>query len=291
MIRSPFKWVGGKSRLRKTIISILPPHDCYVEVFGGAGWVLLGKKPCKVEIFNDIDGEVVNFFRVVKNTPKELLKSFEWELVSRQKFEQLRDAPVEELNDIQRAHRFYYLIMAAWGGELGNPRFQTSISDGGHGNRLIGALKDLHKRILPVHKRLKTVIIENLRWQECIKRYDRPYEKKRIVMYLDPPYPENKVNYKFNMRQLEEHEKLVEILLSLKSLFVLTIYDLPEIHDLYSHNNFQVNSVDYAAGMPTNNNQRSRNREIIVTNFDASEFIAKSQNIAQLKISLKEIQK
>jgi len=91
MIRSPFKWVGGKSRLRKTIISMLPPHECYVEVFAGAAWVLFGKQPSKIEVLNDIDGEVINFFGVVKERPEELIASFEWDLVSREEFERLRD--------------------------------------------------------------------------------------------------------------------------------------------------------------------------------------------------------
>ena len=240
MIRSPFKWAGGKLRLRKRIIEMLPPHDCYVEVFGGAGWVLFGKEPSKVEVFNEIDGDVVNFFRVAKHKPDELVESFEWELVSREEFERLRDLPAETLTDVQRAHRFYYLIMAAWGGELGTPRFQTSISDGGHGNRLIGALKNLRERIMPVHERLQTVIIEKLSWQECIARYDRPYEEKRVVMYLDPPYPGNNVNYQHNMREIEEHEQLVEVLRNVQSRFILTSYDLPEVRELYDHDDFHI---------------------------------------------------
>lgn len=112
MIRSPFKWVGGKSRLRKTIIAMLPPHECYVEVFAGAAWVLFGKQPSKVEVLNDIDGEVINFFRVVKEQPEDLIASFEWDLVSREEFERLRDLDPKTLDPVARAHRFYYLIMA-----------------------------------------------------------------------------------------------------------------------------------------------------------------------------------
>lgn len=268
MVRSPFKWAGGKLRLRKEIIGILPPHDCYVEVFGGAGWVLFGKEPSRVEIFNDIDGEVVNFFRVVKNHPEALIGSFEWELASREEFERLRDLPEENLTDIQRAHRFYYLIMAAWGGELGTPRFQTSVSDGGHGNRLIGALKSLSNRIMPAYQRLQTVIIEKLTWQECIKRYDRPYEDKHVVMYLDPPYPDNNVNYRYNMRDIEEHEKLKDTLINLQARFVLSSPDLPDVRKLYKHDGFHITAVEFAAGMPTNSKQRSHNRELLVTNYD-----------------------
>lgn len=267
-IRSPFKWVGGKSRLRKKLIELLPPHECYVEVFGGAAWVLLAKPPCRVEILNDLDGDVVNFFRVVKEKPEEFLESFEWTIVSRSIFHDLEDQPIDQLSDIQRAHRFYYLVMAAWGGELASPRFQTSVSDssGGHGNRLVGALKTLRERIMPVYQRLQTVIIEDLDWRECLVRYDRGYDEKRVVMYLDPPYPHNNCNYQYNMRRWKEHEELAQALRGLSSRFLLTSYNLPKIRAIYD--GFHITEVDFAAGMPVGENQRSRNDEIIVTNYD-----------------------
>src|SRR5690606_35987995 len=137
MLRSPFKWVGGKSKLRRKIIELMPPHEFYIEVFGGAGWVLLGKEPAAVEVFNDIDSDVVNFFRVVRQEPEQLIDSFKWDLVSREVFQKLLDTDPSGLSDVERAHRFYYLIMAAWGGEWLLPRFQTIVQDAGHGNRLI----------------------------------------------------------------------------------------------------------------------------------------------------------
>ncbi len=141
-IRSPIKWVGGKSKLRKTIVPMIPKHECYVEVFGGAGWVLFSKEPSRVEVLNDIDGELMNFFRVVKSHPEELIRSFDWDLTSREEFNRLLQQDPTKLSEVERAHRFYYIIMASWGGELGSARFQTSVSDEGHGNRLIGALAD-----------------------------------------------------------------------------------------------------------------------------------------------------
>ena len=79
MLNSPFKWVGGKSRLRKYIVALLPQHSCYVELFAGAAWVLFGKSPSDVEILNDIDQDLITFFRIVKEKPEELIASFEWE--------------------------------------------------------------------------------------------------------------------------------------------------------------------------------------------------------------------
>ena len=263
MINSPFKWVGGKSRLRKQIISLLPKHTCYVEPFAGAAWVLFGKPRSDVEVLNDIDQEIITFFRVVKEKPEELIASFEWELVSRAEFERLASLEPSKLTDVQRAHRFYYLIMAGWGGELKYPRFQTSISDGGHGNRLIGALKTLKERLAPVHERLQTVIIENLEWQKCIDRYDRA----NTVMYIDPPYPENGVNYFHNMRDWKEHQELADRLNQTQCKWILSSYDIPEVHNLYADNYVVV--VQMASGMKAkkNGSERVINKEVLITNF------------------------
>lgn len=264
MINSPIRWVGGKSRFRKHIIPLIPEHSCYVELFAGAAWVLFGKPPSSVEVLNDIDQELINFFRVLKQKPTELIHSFEWELVSRAEFERLAQADTAQMNDIERAHRFYYLIMAGWGGELDYPRFQTSISDGGHGNRLIGALKHLQERLLPVYERLKTVIIENLDWRACLERYDNP----KTFMYIDPPYPENGCNYKHNMQDWQDHRELATRLSQLKSRWILSSYDIPEIHNLYA--GYNIISVQTYSGMRTKKEASERvvNREVLVANFD-----------------------
>lgn len=263
MINSPFKWVGGKSRLRKKIIEILPPHTCYVEPFAGAAWVLFGKPPSPVEVLNDIDQELITFFRVVKEKPEELIASFEWELVARAEFERLAALDPKQLTDVQRAHRFYYLIMAGWGGELNYPRFQTSITDGGHGNRLFGALQTLRQRIMPVYERLQTVIIENLDWKECIDRYDRP----GAVMYIDPPYPENGCNYLYNMREKDAHELLAARLNATQCQWVLSSYDKPFIHELFKDK--PIIPVQSASGMKKEKQGKTRvlNREVLITNF------------------------
>jgi len=263
MVNSPFKWVGGKSRLRKAIISLLPQHTCYVEPFAGAAWVLFGKTPSDVEVLNDIDQELVTFFRVVKENPQELIESFKWELVSRSEFERLANLDPHQLSEIQRAHRFYYLIMAGWGGELDYPRFATSITDGGHGNRLIGALKTLESRLEPVHNRLRTVIIENLSWEECIDRYDR----QGVVFYLDPPYPGNGCNYAHNMRSWDEHEKLIARLKKVRSKWILSSYDIPQMRSLFP-DNFII-SVQSSSGMRVKKDDNSRvlNNEILITNY------------------------
>lgn len=267
MLNSPFKWVGGKSRLRKFIIPMIPPHTCYVEPFAGAAWVLFGKPKSDVEIINDIDDELITFFRVVREKPEELIESFEWEMVSRSEFNRLANLEPQDLTDVQRAHRFYYLIMAGWGGEARYPRFQTSVRDGGHGNRLAGALKSLRERITPIHRRLQTVLIENMDWQDCVARYD----SRSTVMYLDPPYMGNGANYKFNMRGKDEHQVIAGRLAQTQGCWILSSYDTPEIRDLFSE--YEITPIRSSSGMRTGKSERQAgkhrtiNQEILITNF------------------------
>ena len=273
MVNSPIKWVGGKSRLRRRIIELLPAHTCYVEPFAGAAWVLFGKPPSQVEVLNDIDQELINFFRVVKACPQDLIASFEWELVARAEFERLARLDPSTLNEVERAHRFYYLIMAGWGGELNYPRFQTSITDGGGGNRLIGALKTLEQRLQPVHERLRSVIVECLDWRKCLDRYDR----LGTFLYVDAPYPENGCNYRHNMRSWEHHQELADRLKRSACQWIYSSYDTPEVHALFP--DYHIIPVQSASGMKTGKNTalsgeqtdtngsgRVPNKEILVIN-------------------------
>lgn len=284
MLNSPIRWVGGKSRFRKFIIPLIPAHTCYVEPFAGGAWVLFGKPPSPVEVLNDIDQELINFFRVLKQKPEELIASFEWELVSRAEFTRLANSDPTTLQDVDRAHRFYYLIMAGWGGELDYPRFQTSISDGGHGNRLIGALKHLRQRLDPVYERLKTVIIENLSWEDCLDRYD----EARTVMYIDPPYPQNGCNYKYNMQDWEDHRRLANRLAQTKCKWILSSYDIAEMHSLYD--GYNIIPVQTISGMnqKKNGSERVVNREVLITNFniDTQDIVVPEKSYALVQPTL-----
>src|SRR5216684_1901162 len=124
MLRSPLRWVGGKYRVREKIIAKFPPHVCYVELFSGAAWVLFGKPPgtSKSEVLNDLDGELVNFWRVVKHRPAEFTEAASWLLASRELFEEWR--PLNGVGgEISRAVRFYAVLRIAYGAKRVNNHF------------------------------------------------------------------------------------------------------------------------------------------------------------------------
>ena len=119
-------WVGGKRRLAKHLLPLFPQHKCYVEPFCGGAALFFRKKASKVEVINDINGELINLYRVVKNHLEEFVRQFKWALSSRQIFDWQKATPTEVLTDIQRAARFYYLQNMAFGAKVEGQTFGTA---------------------------------------------------------------------------------------------------------------------------------------------------------------------
>lgn len=96
-------WMGGKRRLAKHILPLFPAHTCYVEPFCGAAALFFMKEPSKAEVINDVNGELVNLYRVIQHHLEEFVRQYKWSLVSRQIFQWLQATPEATLTDIQRA--------------------------------------------------------------------------------------------------------------------------------------------------------------------------------------------
>src|SRR6202021_163737 len=105
---APLSYIGGKNRLANGIIAIFPKHTTYVEAFAGGAQVFFRKEPSKVEVLNDLDGEIVNFYRVCQQHYEELLRYFRFAVVSRQWFDLLKATDPATLTNIHRAERHLY---------------------------------------------------------------------------------------------------------------------------------------------------------------------------------------
>ncbi|TAN50359.1 MAG: DNA adenine methylase [Methylococcaceae bacterium] len=138
-------WIGGKRRLAKQILPLFPAHSCYAESFSGAAALYFMKPPAEVEVLNDVNGELVNLYRVVKYHLEEFARQFKWALVSRAMFEWLKVTPTETLTDIQRAARFYYLQRMTFGAKVVGQTFGTSTTSPPKLNLLI-LLCQIHSR-------------------------------------------------------------------------------------------------------------------------------------------------
>ena len=125
-MRGPLSYIGGKNRIANKIIEIFPEHTTYVEPFAGGAQVLFHKEPSKAEVLNDLDKDIVNFFRVCQLHYEELLRYLRFILVSREWFTLFEAQTPATLTDIQRAARFFYLLKNAYAGLVRYPRYAYS---------------------------------------------------------------------------------------------------------------------------------------------------------------------
>lgn len=268
-MNSPLKWVGGKSRLVKTIIPLIPKHKGYVEVFGGAGYLLFEKERANWEILNDFDSNLMNFWSVVKYSKEQFLKSFEYTLISRQTFDEYKKIWKSTYDDIEdnviKAHIFYYLCNAGFGADMKNPCFGTKK------DKFPLQIDKIERDINNAYERIKTVVIENLSFEKCIPKYD----KEDTFFYLDPPYRNTK-EYATGKFTDEQYSLLADLCKNIKGKFLMTINDDEYIRELFKDFNIITQDVYYSV-CKTENGRKSF-KELIITNYDIQDnetFISK----------------
>ena len=171
-------WMGGKRRLADLLIPRFPPHKCYVEVFAGGAALYFLRTPADSEVINDINGDLVNLYRVIKHHLEEFVRQFKWALSSRELFKWTQDTPPATLTDIQRAARFFYLQHHCFGGKVQGQTWGTATTAPS-----INLLR-IEEQLSAAHLRLAGTFVERLHWRECVERYDRPH----TFFYMDPPY-------------------------------------------------------------------------------------------------------
>ena len=253
-MHSPLAYIGGKSKLAKQIISLIPEHTTHCEVFSGAAWVFFRKRPSKTEVINDLDSDLVSFYRVVQNHLEEFLKQFKWLLCSREWFDDWKSQMDSlGLTDIQKAARYYYLQRQSFGGRVRNRSYGIAID----GPPRINLLR-LEEEMSAVHLRLAKVWIENLPWNELITRYDRP----ETFFYCDPPYYLC-TDYKHNF-VMKDFISMADQLGRIKGKFMLSINDHPDIREVFKGFDHKEVSLLYTAGRkgPVEAN------ELLFTNFE-----------------------
>ena len=246
-------WIGGKRRLADRIIPQFPPHTCYVEVFAGGAALYFMRPPADVEVLNDVNGELINLYRVVKNHLEEFVRQFKWALSSREVFKWLQDTPTQTLTDIQRAARFFYLQQQAFGGKVDGQTWGTATTA-----PPINLLR-IEENLSAAHLRLSNASIENLDWYKCMERYDRPH----TLFYLDPPYWETAgygVEFEF-----EQYEKMAELMGRLKGKAILSLNDHPDIRRVFGRFQMDTTGIRYNVG---GGGKAVERKELIIYSWD-----------------------
>lgn len=223
-MNSPLGYFGGKSRLADRIVARIPKdHTCYCEPFCGAAWVFFRKEPSKVEVLNDMDGELVNFWRVIQNHLQPFMDYYKYAVISRKLWTLENKKDPETLTDIQRAVRYYYLQRLGFGGKTVCRTFGSGATRPMNLN-----LTTMEESLLEVHWRVERVTLEHMDACKCIERYDR----KETLFYIDPPYYDVAQCYAHKFSH-EDFLRLRKTLDSIKGRFILSLNDSKDVRAIY----------------------------------------------------------
>lgn len=220
-MRSPISWFGGKANLAEKIVPFIEntDHEAYVEVFGGGASVLFAKKKkSKVEVYNDIDEGLVNFFRVFRD-PKQfkiLYHLIKCTPYSRQEYNFCLKNWEKAKNPVTRAYRWFIVAHMSFSGRFGQGWSYGITSKKRNYLSMIQEFETIHKRCMDFQ-------VENMSFDKLMLRYDTP----TTLFYLDPPYiPETRKSGTYmHETTVEDHEKLVSYLVNdLKGQAILSGY-------------------------------------------------------------------
>lgn len=256
-----FGWYGGKYSHLDFILPLLPKTRHFCEPFGGSAAVLINRKPSKVETYNDLDGEVVNFFKVLRDEPEALIEKLEHTPYARAELG--RAIKAEPESEIEAARQFFVKARQtrtglAQASTVGRWAYDVKGSRSGMAgvcSRWQGGIRGLEV----VAERLKRVQIESLPALEIVEKYD----SKGTLFYCDPPYVLDSRSsgkaYRHEMKD-EEHQKLAELLHEVSGKAAISGYEGSLMDRLYE----DWNRVSYSSTAHSNKSQR---KEVVWANY------------------------
>lgn len=261
-----FGWYGGKYSHLNWLLPLLPECHHYCEPFAGSAAVLLNRKPSPVETYNDVDGEVANFFRVLRDYKDDLIYKIGMTPFSREEFQEAIETNGDKsIDEIERARRFFIrarqvrtgLAQTATNGRWANCLKTSRAGMAGAVSRWLGSVQGLEF----IASRLLRVQIENDDALAVIKRYD----SYKTLFYCDPPYPHEARGdtnaYEYEMTD-KEHIKLSELLHSIKGKVAISGYHCNLMDSLYRDWNVHTAKTKKAQSV------KKDRTEVLWTNYD-----------------------
>jgi DNA adenine methylase len=220
------------------------PHQAYVEPFVGMGGVFFRRRRRpKLEVVNDLAGDVTTLFRVLQRHYVAFVEMLRHQITSRAEFERLVKTDPNTLTDLERAARFFYLQRAGHGGKTGGRGVTRSfgVSPSEHASfdvtRIVPSLADYHER-------LAGVVIGRLPFEVCIAKYDRP----GTLFFLDPPYMGTEHYYGDGLFAGADFAHLADQLAGIHGRFILTINDCPQARKVFGRFKVGAKGLHYHVG-------------------------------------------
>jgi DNA adenine methylase len=267
-----FGWYGGKySHLEWLLLPLLPTCHHYCEPFSGSAAVLLNREPSPVETYNDLDSEIANFFRVLRNDSDRLIRAIGLTPFSREEFATACEVD-PALPPLERARRFYVrarqvrtgLAQTASLGRWANCKNTSRAGMGGAVSRWLGAVRDLPE----IAERLLRVQIENRPAIEVIQLYDSPI----TLFYCDPPYVHSTRGdnnaYSYEMTD-DEHRQLAEVLTTAQGMVAISNYECDLMNELYSPPKW----AKFISAERTNHSTKDKRVEVLWVNYNPNRLL------------------
>lgn len=233
IISPPFAYFGGKQRMAEDIVTLFPEHGHYVEPFGGGLSVLLAKPPSRMETVNDLDGDLMHFWRMLRERPSDLARACALTPHSRAEHALSRDRDVPD--DIERARRIWVALTQGRGGQLVRTGWRHYVAAGGTSKGMPGYIDAYVDRMARAAERLHHVSLECRPAVEVVEHYGRDHD---TLLYVDPPYlgstRGHAHSYRHEMRKPSEHEELAEALHGVTGTVILSGYASPLYDRLYA---------------------------------------------------------
>lgn len=225
-MRTVLKYPGAKNRLADWICSFIPPHEVYVEAFAGSLAVFFNKIPARIETINDLDKNIVNYFKILRENPERLIEQLELTPYSRDEYYEACEYN-ESDSDIEKARKF---VVRCWQGFGCSNLYRNGFRSSQQSNspHTTKEWREIPERLLEANKRLKNAQIENLPAVELINRYNTP----DVFIYCDPPYLHGtRKNYLYKHEMSDsQHEELLKTLINHPGKVLLSGYD----NDMYN---------------------------------------------------------
>lgn len=265
MGRAVFPYPGGKSQKSKDIVPHIPEHTLYCEVFGGAAGVLFNKPESRVEVYNDLDRDVVQFFEVLRDQSEELIEWLEAVPFSRAVFEEWREDfyHSEERPDdpVERAGRFFFLRYAQFSSRYNRAVSMSTSTAAGRGTNVPQKFSNKRDKLDEFAERFARVQIECQDFEDVIERYDN----EDSFFYIDPPYVGKESEY-YRVSDEFDHERLGDLLSSTEGKWIVSYQTIPDsLED--SVNTVVSDDQRYTLGSG-GKGEESNGKELLLMNYD-----------------------
>jgi len=215
-MRSPICWFGGKGNLVGKLLQFVPPHEAYLEPFFGAGSLFFAKRPARIEVINDIDRNLMNFYSVLRDEEKfaHFHRLAYLTPYSRCEYNEARRKfrNKEWKDDVERAYLFFVIARMSFAGHFGHS-WGYAVKDA---KKVLAGFLSAIDALPEIHECLRCALIECDDWLSVYERYILKWRESsmKVFVYLDPPYlkdvrrGEEKYIHEFTE---EQHEELIEI--------------------------------------------------------------------------------